>query len=267
MTELKDLGMFYRALSELISMSVNPENLEDDLDQFCSPNQRLTDFMETQVFARLRGSVLLAIDNVERLIRQPYSAEVYSLIRSWYEFRETRREPWRRFTLLLAYSDDELILERQMKDQSPFNVGIRIEMGELSIKGIEELNRAYHSPLTGEQECARFFRLTGGQPYLANLGLYELARRRISLTEFESTAVDEAGPFRDQLRMVSRRLQRIDPEAVGVTAVLHGKPCRDQETFLNLQSLGLVTGSHREPRFSCELYSRFVSQYVELTRS
>jgi serine/threonine protein kinase len=259
MSALGDLGMFYRALSELISRSIHPEDVDYDSDTFYSANQRLTQFMEDQVFTRLRGPVLLAMDNVEQLIRQSYSPDVYGLIRSWYEARETRGEPWRRFTLMLAYSDDELILEKQMKNESPFNVGIRIDVGGLFLEGIKQLNRAYHSPLVDEQECARFFRLTGGQPFLANLGLYELARRKLDLTEFEAIAHEESGPFRDQLRLMRRRLERIDPNRAGIAAALRGKPCADQEVFLNLQSAGILTGSQREPRFSCEIYSRFLS--------
>ena len=262
MPALKELESFYKALAQLISAAINPEDRESDSNAYYSPNQWLTEFMESRVFPRLGGSVLLAIDNVERLIRQPYSSEVYSLIRSWYEFRETRKNPWRQFTLLLAYSDDELILEQRMKDQSPFNVGIRIELGALSLGDIEELNRAYRSPLATSQDCARFLRLTGGQPFLVNSGLYDLAGKKIGLSEFENTADQESGPYRDQLRLVRRRIENIDPHREGVFAALNGKPCRDEQIFLNLQSLGILTGTQREPRFSCELYSRFLARHM-----
>jgi serine/threonine protein kinase len=254
------LDEFYRAFAQLIARSVNPEDLHYDSDIYYGPNQRLTEFMESQVFTRLRGSVLLAMDNIERLIVQPYSQEVYSLIRSWYEYRETRKEPWRRFTQMLTYSDDELILEKRMKDQSPFNVGIRIELGGLTLADIEHLNRAYNSPLASSKECASFFRLTGGQPFLVSSGLYEMARGKVPFDEFESAADQETGPYRDKLRWVRRRIETYGPK---VAAACQGKSFPDEQTFLELESLGILTGSRKQPRFSCELYSRFFSRYFE----
>lgn len=262
-TDLKSLESFYRAFAQLIALSVDPEDLQYESDLHYSSNLQLTEFMESQVFARLRGSVLLALDNVERLIPQPYSPDFFSLMRSWYEYRETTRKEWRRFTLLVAYSDDELTLEERMMI-SPFNVGIRIELGGLSLSEMASLNRAYNGPLVNAEECARFHELTGGQPYLVNLGLYEMARRKIPFPEFESTADEEAGPYRDQLRWVRRHVQAVDGHAEAIAAAHLGRRCPKEQTFLDLQSLGLLQGTQKQPRFACELYARFLRRHFDL---
>jgi serine/threonine protein kinase len=262
-SDLASLDTFYAAFERLVSMSLDPEALKFD-SVLGSANQRLTEFMELQVSTRLRGPVLLAMDNVERVLRQPFSPEFFSLVRCWSEFRETRREPWRRFTLLLAYSDDEILLEQRM-NHSPFNVGVRIELAPLNLKEMEQLNRAYGAPLARPEECTRFFRLTGGKPFLVNYGLYELSRKRIPFEEFEATAQEETGVYRDQLRRVWHLLERSQSYRDGVAAVNQGKTRLPQQTFLDLQSMGILTGVPEQPQFSCELYARYLSRRLNST--
>jgi serine/threonine protein kinase len=264
-SDLESLETFYRAFTRLISMSLDSDEVQLESDLY-SPNQRMTEFMEMQVFTCLGGPVLLAMDNIERLIRQSYSPEVFGLMRSWYEFRETRQEPWRRFTLLVAYSDDEMILEERM-NHSPFNVGIRIELAGLTLVGIEQLNGAYGTPLSSPDECVRLLRLTGGQPFLVNVGLYELACKKLSLSEFESSAHEERGPYRDQLHRVRRLVEGSEASRSAVAAAVQGRKCPTEQSFLDLQSLGILTGSQGRPHFSCELYSRFFAQHLDPSRS
>jgi serine/threonine protein kinase len=256
--DFASLEIFYEAFARLIAMSLASEAIPYN-STLCSPNQKLTEFMELEVFRRLGGAVLLAMDNIDRLIRQPYSPEVFSLMRSWYEFRETRKEPWRRFTLLVAYADDEMVLEERMS-HSPFNVGIRLELTSLPRAGIEQLNAAYGSPLSNPEECSRFCRLTGGQPFLVNFGLYELARKKSAFAEFESAAHEERGVYRDQLQRMRRLVEATEANREAMLAVVKGKGCPTAQSFLELQSLGVLSGSQKAPRFCCELYERFFSK-------
>jgi hypothetical protein len=257
--DFASLEIFYEGFARLVATSLASETIRYGSTLY-SPNQKLTEFMELEVFRRLGGAVLLAMDNVERLIRQPYSPEVFSLMRSWYEFRETRKEPWRRFTLLVVYADDEMVLEERM-NHSPFNVGTRLELTGLSRAGTEQLNAAYGSPLSNSDECSRFCRLTGGQPFLVNFGLYELARKKFTFTEFESAAHEEWGVYRDQLQRMRRLVDGSESARDAMAGVLKGNGCSSAQSFLELQSLGVLSGSQNSPRFSCELYQRFFSKH------
>ena len=73
--------------------------------------------------------LVLAIDNFDRIFAHPAIETDYcGLLRSWHE--RARSNPlWERFRLVLSHSQ-ESYLQKDI-NQSPFNVGLPVELGEL----------------------------------------------------------------------------------------------------------------------------------------
>jgi hypothetical protein len=84
-------------------------------------------------------------------------------------------------------------------NQSPFNVGTKLELKDFSIEHAIDLNERYGSPLADETDVSRYCRLVGGHPYLLHSGIFEMKRRGLTLSAFEAVADDDEGPFGDHL--------------------------------------------------------------------
>jgi hypothetical protein len=145
--------------------------------------------------------------------------------------------------------------------QSPFNVGMKLQLEDFTFEQEAELNRRYAHPLRDEAEARRYYRLVNGQPYLAHKGLYEMAAHGLSLSTLEAKAHRDDGVFGDHLQRVLAMLRRDDELCQSVRRLLRGEAHPDAESFYRLRSAGVVTGdSPPEARPRCELYASYLSE-------
>ena len=148
-------------------------------------------------------------------------------------------------------------------NQSPFNVGTRLALGDFTSEEVAELNRRYGSPLKSPTELERYFGLVGGHPYLVQRGLYQMAFHRSTLCDLEAQADGEEGPFGDELRRVFVSLTHNLSLTEAMRSVLQNKTCPTPESFYRLRSAGLVSGdSAHEVRARCPLYATYLKKHL-----
>src|SRR5436305_4713733 len=200
------------------------------------------------------------MDELDRLFPCPFGSEVFGLFRTWHNERAVDpTAPWGRLTLAIVYATEaHLFITDQ--NQSPFNVGTRLELKDFTREQVGELNARYGSPLRDAEELERFYRLLGGHPYLVRRGLHEMATRNIGLDAVESHAQRDDGPFGDHLRRMLAQLGR-DPELRdAVQAVLRGGGCPPPDHFYRLRSAGVLAGeTSEEARCRCQLYAAYLA--------
>src|SRR5207302_6298972 len=111
-----------------------------------------------------------------RLFTCSFGSEIFGLFRSWHNERALEPAcPWSRLTLAITCATEAHLFLSDL-NQSPFNVGTRLELGDFSLEQVGDLNRSYGRPLPDEA-LTRFHRLVGGHPYLVRRGLQEIAVR------------------------------------------------------------------------------------------
>ena len=93
---------------------------------------------------------------------------------------------------MIAYATEAHLFITDI-NQSPFNVGTRLTLRGLHPEQVADLNRRYGSPLQGNADLVRFFRLVGGHPYLVQRGLYEMVTHHLDIAAFESQADRDEG--------------------------------------------------------------------------
>jgi DNA-binding SARP family transcriptional activator len=226
------------------------------------PNLNLGWYLRRHVLGTIREPVVWGLDEVDRLFACEFSNELFALFRSWHNERALDPSgPWSRFTLAIAYRSEAHLFITDL-NQSPFNVGTRLELGDFTLDRVEELNRRYGKPLQGE-EVARFHELVNGHPYLVRRGLHEIASRCLRLADFELQADRDDGPFSDHLRHILALLAP-DPELGEVArGALQGRPCPTPASFYRLRSAGVLAGaSAREPRPRCPLYLAYLRRHL-----
>jgi DNA-binding SARP family transcriptional activator len=218
-------------------------------------------YFRDQVLASSATPLVWALDDVDRLFTVPFGEEVFALFRSWHNERAfDPAGPWGRLTLAIAFATEAHLFVRDL-NQSPFNVGTRIELEDFTQWEVAELNRCYDSPLGDARQVDAFFRLVGGHPHLVRSGLHELVTRDLDLAALEARADSETGPFGSHLRRMFSLLSRDRELCAALGAVLQGKPCPTVEGFYRLRSAGVILGETPEgARLRCTVYARYLSR-------
>jgi hypothetical protein len=214
------------------------------------------------VLAKIKAPLVWGMDEVDRIFHYPYANDIFGLFRSWHNLRALDPEgPWARLTVALVYATEAHLFITDL-NQSPFNVGTRLSLEDFNHSQVAELNRRYQSPLS-DAEVEVYFGLVGGNPYLVQLGLYEMANRRASLAALQSQASHEEGIFGDHLRRMCIALEGDSGLCEAVRNLLGEQPGLSLSNFYRLRSAGVLTGnSPQDARLRCELYAKYLKKQL-----
>ncbi len=234
---------------------------QDSWDDALGPKDNLTDFIENAVLTSTIQSIVLLLDEVDRVFGFDYRDDFFATLRFWHNRRATH-PLWQRFNLMLAHSTEPALWIQDI-NQSPFNVGVKLRLRDFSVDEVDDLNKRYRNPLRTDREIARLHALVGGQPYLTRQGFYCMASRKIALAEIEKTAIDFTGPFGDHLRRLTWLMQQEPALKKAITQVLRGGRCDSEAYFERLFSAGIVIGASREEaRLRCRLYEQYFERFL-----
>jgi hypothetical protein len=188
---------------------------------------------------------------------------VFGLFRSWHNERSLDpASPWENLTLAIVYATEPHLFITD-PNQSPFNVGTKLELRDFTVKQTADLNERYGLPLKDQTEISRYYLLVGGHPYLVHNGIFEIKRRGLSLKDFEALADQDEGPFGDHLRRILVLLAREPALTEAMGEVLRGRPCPTPDSFYRLNSTGLISGhSAREAKLRCPLYENYLRRHL-----
>lgn len=226
-------------------------------------NMNLERFIRRTVLGSIEGQLVWGMDEVDRLFSCPFGSEVFGLLRSWHNRRSLDPTgPWSRLTLAIAYATEAQLFITDL-NQSPFNVGTRLALEDFSWSQVGDLNQRHGSPLNNDNEVQRFVNLVGGQPYLVNRGLAEMAGAQIPIGGLESGADKDDGIFGDHLRRILVTLSQDEEMVEVVRGIILGGECPTPESFFRLRSGGIISGgSMHEPKMRCHLYERFLARHI-----
>lgn len=263
--DLASVDTLFMALAELIAYRLDlgggPRDVWDPLH---SPNFNFECYLQRYALGAAQAPIVWGLDEVDRLFSRPFASEVFGLFRSWHNARALDPDgPWRHLTLVMAYATEAHLFITDL-NQSPFNVGTRLTLEDFTLEQVADLNRRYGSPLRTNHEVWGYFVLVGGNPYLAQRGLYEMAHRRIALNQLEARSASDDGPFGDHLRRMSAALAQDRTMLQAMINVIEDGECPTVESFYRLRSAGLITGnSAQEARPRSRLYAAYLKEHLQ----
>jgi len=230
--------------------------LEDYWDDIFGANDNCTDYFEKYLLKGNEQPLIVAIDNFDRVFNYPdIETDFCGLLRGWHE--RSRSNPlWGNLRLIIVHSQ-EPYLQKDI-NQSPFNVGLPIELGELTQAQVQNLIEL-HGLNWSAAEVEQVMEWVGGHPYLVRLALYQIAVGDLTLAEFLRTAPTEGGLYRDHLVGHLKALERYPAlNAAMQTVVASDAPVslRSEEAF-KLDSMGLVVQVENEVQPRCRLYRQY----------
>jgi hypothetical protein len=220
-------------------------------------NDNGNDFFEKYLLKPDETPLVVAIDNFDRIFAFPdIETDFCGLLRSWYEGARNNRL-WERFRLVLSHSQ-EPYLQRDIY-QSPFNVGLPVELGELTTEQVRHLVNL-HGLILSETEVGQLVDLVGGHPYLVRKALYELANG-LPFATFLREAPTEAGVYGDHLRGILKAVEDHPQLGDALRLVVNSAEpvkLRSEHAF-KLESLGVVVPEGNLVRPRCRLYAAYLA--------
>jgi hypothetical protein len=259
---LQDLDVFlhYLALNIAMAMAIDPDKVEDIWRLPLSPKDRLTRLLEYHTLQSTTHPVVLAFDEADRLFESPFRQEFFSLVRAWFTMRSVNRL-WKKLNVALVISTQPYLLIDDIH-QSPFNVGLKIELGDFTPEQIHELNDRHGNPLNQAEEL-QLMTLLGGHPYLVRQALYTLVSEEMTWSELTKIAIQKSSPFSSHLRQLLWQL-RDKPQLIeAIKGVLTRQIYSDELILTRLVSAGLILEDEEGLyRCRCQLYEEYFRRFL-----
>lgn len=258
-SDLKSVDAFYRASAELISDQMDLPFLPDAQWQPSrSANRNFERFVRSTVLGSGRDRIVLAFDEADRLFPFEYGNEVFGLFRTWHNARGLEPAgPWKRLTLAIAYATEAHLFISD-PNQSPFNVGTRIDLADFTPADVADLDSRYGAALGSADRLERFTGLLGGHPFLVQRGFEFLTLQGRSLEDLETVACAGDGPFGVHLRRLRSMIERNPSLEAAIGGVLRGSGCAGSDEFYRLKCGGVLAGdAPKDARFRTGLYKEF----------
>lgn len=266
--QLTDEGRFasldtlLRYLAVRISREFRPAVKPDDTwDEMLGATDSFTDFIEQALLEPAQRPIVFAFDEVDNIFKYEFRNGFFAMIRGWHN-RRSMNPVWNRLNVLIAHSTEPALFIEDI-NQSPFNVGEVIRLGDFTPAEIETLNQRNGKPLCSPEEFAGLSSLVAGQPYLIRQAFYCLRTTFTSLAKLRQVAADDDGPFGDHLRRLLWNLQRAPKMQNAIKQMLRGRGCEMEQEFQRLRAAGLISGESRDmARIRCDLYRDYFTRHL-----
>ncbi|MFK8184545.1 MAG: AAA-like domain-containing protein [Phormidesmis sp.] len=253
---LSDLNRFLRWLCANVSLQLQLQpKLDDYWDEDIGAKISCTLYFQDYLLAQLNEPFVLALDEVNQLFEHPQVAkDVLPLFRSWYE-EAKRLRIWQKLRLIVIHST-EIYVPLQLR-QSPFNVGLPIQLEGFTLTQIQQLAKCYGmSWETLESQAIQLSDILGGHPALVHIALYSLHQGDTTLTQLLENSSMLTGIYHHHLQ---RHWATLDaqPDLKGaLISVMEASEPISLEPMMNykLSSMGLIKQIGNKVVLGCELY-------------
>ncbi len=225
-------------------------------------------YFEQYLLKNIDKALVLGLENLDRVFKHSETAEDFlSLLRAWYE--EARRsKTWKKLRLVLLHSREVNI--PWDKNQSPFNVGLPIELPEFNFVQVREFAQK-HGLNWDTAEVEKLMDMVGGHPYLVEVALNHICHDDITLEQLLQTAPKEAGLYSAHLRQHRWHLQQNPDLLRELEKIVDNKipvPLEEYnpEQVFELHSMGLVKLDGKNVTLRCELYRQYFQECLRIKK-
>jgi hypothetical protein len=253
----KFLKWFCVGVGQILGM---PNQLADYWDEeFYTSKMNCMAYFEEYLLAASPSPLVLCLDDVERIFPyQEVANDFLRLLRAWHE-QARIRNVWKKLRLVVVHSTEVYVPLNV--NESPFNVGLPIELPEFSLQQVQNLAQQ-HGLIWDLGEVKQLMDIVGGHPYLIGQAFSHLnMNNSATLSQLLETAATEAGIYGNHLRrywnIIQQQLELAEAVKKAVTAT--GKVRLEPMQAHKLYSMGLVHLTGNDVTISCNLYRQYFS--------
>jgi hypothetical protein len=254
-----NIDYFLRWFCGMIAEELEVEDrLEDLWKGNLGSKNKCNNYFRRYLLKAINQPLTLGLDEVDQVFQHlEIAQEFLALLRVWHENGKNQPD-WKKLRLVIAHSK-EVYIPLNI-NQSPFNVGLPIELPELTFEQISELVKR-HGLNWSENEVNSLMEMVDGHPYLVRKALYEMTRHQLSFAEFIETAPTQSGIYNDHLRRHLLNLQDNEKLAEAMKEVVStNQPIRLEESqAFQLRSMGLIKRVGNDVVPLCNLYRLYFS--------
>jgi transcriptional regulator with XRE-family HTH domain len=255
---LNDLNLFLRWFCANIARQLHLKpRLDEYWDQDLGSKINCTSYFEDYLLKSLQNPLILALDEAHQIFEHSAVAKDFlPLLRSWYE--ESKTSPlWQKLRLVIVHST-EIYVPLQL-NQSPFNVGLPIQLSPFSQEEVKKLAQCYGLDWEKGEQCQKLMEMVEGHPILVQIALYHLSRGELTLDHLLETSATNVGIYNHHLQRHWLHLKEYPELLTALHSVLPSIERVDLEPIFahKLTSLGLVKQLESSTVSSCELYRQF----------
>jgi hypothetical protein len=235
-----DLDKFLQWFCATVTNALRlPIELESYWSEFLSSKTNCTNYFEEYLLPAADTPLALGLDAVDEIFpHEKVADDFFGLLRAWYE-KAKQSEIWKNFRQVIVHGTEVYI--PLSNDQSPFNVGLPIELSEFDSNQVYALARKHAVDFTPTQ-VEQLMGLVGGHPHLVRLALYKIARQDTTLDQILKDAVMATGIYADHLRSHLWNLEQYPELAKALKQVVDTDSPVELKSALafKLNSMGLV---------------------------
>jgi transcriptional regulator with XRE-family HTH domain len=253
-----DLDALLRWVCNKVSWKLQLNCIANDYwSEIFGSKDNCTAFFEEQILSTADTPLILGLDDVDRVFEHPHiAADFFGLLRAWYE--ESGMGEWAKLRIIIAHSTEIYIPLHS--DESPFNVGLPIELSEFTYEQVQILVDR-HQLAWNEEQVLQLMAMVGGHPYLISLALHHIHQHQISLPDFLKLAPTEAAPYGNHLRSLWNRMKQQPILLESMQTLMQANTPVEMEPEISFQlcSMGLAIrqGNQITPSFNLyRLYFR-----------
>lgn len=241
-----------------------PNELETRWDDVFGGSYACTDYFETYLLAATEQPLLLVIDDLDELfLYEQVATDFFGMLRAWYEQGRygSGQGLWQQLRLVMAHSTDVWL--PLSLHQSPFNVGLSIDLPPFSITQVHDLAARYGLALA-DGDMAVLMNLVGGHPHLTQLSLFHLKQGMV-LKDLVDQATAYDSIYVSHLQHLMQLLSDV-PELLEAIKQVASQPLGTKlppRVAFRLQGLGLVQFHQQCAVMSCDLYRRYFAGLQE----
>jgi len=201
--------------------------------------------------------LIMCFDEVDRLFASPLKSQFFKSLRAFYNSGAIK-PPIRKIRWMLGTSSEPSFFIDNLTE-SPFNIGLRVELPPFTAKEVADLGRR-HGIEVDQALAGQLVEYLGGQPYLVHLLLYHLARRPDAQQSLLETTQASAGIFKEHLERYWFQFQRDHELADAMRYILHGLSCENIKLANRLEAAGLIRWNVEQRAVpACRLYAEYFS--------
>ncbi|MFN6499290.1 MAG: AAA-like domain-containing protein [Nostoc sp. DedQUE01] len=257
-TILSDPNLFLRWLCANITQQLQ---MEQKLDEFWNKDfgskLSCTFYLRNYVLKQIDTPLVLALDEVNYIFEHPEVAkDFFPLLRSWFE-EAKRCKIWQKLRLVVVHST-EIYVPLQLQ-QSPFNIGLPIQLPDFNLDQVQQLAQRYDMKWSDGEEAKQLMALIGGHPGLIHIAIYYLSCKKITLAQLLETATTSTGIYAHHLQRHLTMLQEQPKLAIALYNVMNSSEPVPLEPIIayKLNSMGLIKLDNNKAIPSSQLYRQY----------
>ena len=259
---LTNVDKFLRCFCKSVSQQLNLEpKLDDYWDEEIGSKLSCTIYLFAYLLERLDRPLVLALNEINRIFEYPELAQEFlPLLRSWHESAQQELQA-QKLRLVIVYST-EIYIPLDI-NQSPWNVGLTLQLPEFTCAQVQDLALLYGLDWQNDQ-TEQLMAIIGGHPALVRIALYHLCRQDVTLSQLLLAASTEAGIYSFHLRRQLTTLQKNSDLVDALEAAIENVHGIFLEPILayKLESMGLVKLNQDNVTISRELYRNYFQSHL-----